>query len=117
MLINIILALRYQIRIMQCEYTRLFADSAIALCQDDDLVTWDIIFFKGFADDGLRSAVGIVVSGIPLITVNISCSRFAYILASDTHRVETFIVCRFQYGQRLADQRQHPTKSPTYCSA
>jgi hypothetical protein len=62
----------------------LFANVAVALAQDDDLVSWDLVLLDCFADDLLADAVAVHICCVPGVeTTIVSCfeerQRFLFI--------------------------------------
>lgn len=58
-----------------------FANDAVAFCQNDEFVSWDGVFFDGFANDAFGGTIAVDVGCVP--------------------GVEAFVVCIFQKRESL----------------
>jgi hypothetical protein len=52
-----------------------FVDAEVAFREDDNLVAWDVELFESFANDSLRSAVGVDV-GLNYMTLSITSTEY-----------------------------------------
>jgi hypothetical protein len=93
----VILQLRKLVGIFYAAYRRIFADIAITLCEDDELLTREVVLLDRLADDFLRDTVGVDVGWTMLATVVVQkCKR-----RTSVPGCQPSIVGRLQQWQRL----------------
>ena len=69
-LVDVFLVLSHFFCVWDHVYIFVLADRGPAFCEDRNFMPGQIVVLDGLADDLLRSAVGVVVRGVPLIRVN-----------------------------------------------
>jgi hypothetical protein len=77
-MVCIILQLRELVGIVYAAYRGIFADIAIALREDDKLLTREVVLLDRLADDFLRDTVGVDVGWRMLVAIVVQNIRTAH---------------------------------------